>query len=303
MRVLRPSATTAPTLTSTLLLLFVIFGLTSLGFAAEIAELRNGFTIPHRSREFRDGLVRLYMDEAKKSFVDLPVEEIQSYSSQPDPEPAPATLTQPQPEQAASAASTANTSAASSNNQAPAVPANTGVPSKSTDQIVREASETHGVDSDFIHSVIQQESAGNPHAVSRTGARGLMQLMPGTAAQLGVEDSFSPEQNVHGGARYLRELLERYHGDAIKALAAYNAGPGAVDRYRGVPPYRETRAYVRRVVREYNRKKNGEVRRPETAQKAGGSTRKTLQANARPGDAPNSAADAIPAPRTNSGQM
>ena len=82
-----------------------------------------------------------------------------------------------------------------------------------------------------------------------------MQLMPGTAAQAGSEDSFSPEQNVHGGARYLRELLERYNGDAIKALAAYNAGPGAVDRYQGVPPYRETRQYVQRVVREYNKRK------------------------------------------------
>ncbi len=126
---------------------------------------------------------------------------------------------------------------------------------KSTSQIVREASETHGVDSDFIRSVIKQESAGNANAVSPAGARGLMQLMPGTASQLGVNDSFSPEQNVHGGARYLRELLERYNGDAIKALAAYNAGPGAVDRYHGVPPYRETRQYVQRVVRDYNKSK------------------------------------------------
>ena len=128
-------------------------------------------------------------------------------------------------------------------------------PAKSTNQIVSEASEKHGVDSDFIRSVIKQESAGNANAVSRAGARGLMQLMPGTALQLGVNDSFSPEQNVHGGAQYLRELLERYNGDAIKALAAYNAGPGAVDRYKGVPPYRETRQYVQRVVRDYNKSK------------------------------------------------
>jgi soluble lytic murein transglycosylase-like protein len=134
------------------------------------------------------------------------------------------------------------------------------VKDKSTDQIVREASRVQGVDSDFIHSVIQQESGGNAKAISRAGARGLMQLMPGTAAQLGVADSFSPEQNVHGGARYLRELLERYHGDAIKALAAYNAGPGAVDRYRGVPPYRETQRYVQRIVRQYNSKKQNSPR-------------------------------------------
>src|ERR1700686_4929181 len=97
MRVLRPSASTTLRLTSILLLFIFIIGLTSSGFAAEIAERRNGFTIPHRSREFRDGLVRLYMDEAKKSFVDLPVEEIRSYSTQPDPEPAPAALTQAKP--------------------------------------------------------------------------------------------------------------------------------------------------------------------------------------------------------------
>jgi soluble lytic murein transglycosylase-like protein len=200
--------------------------------AAEIAELRNGFAIPHRSREIHEGSVRLFLDEAKKSFVDLPVDEIQRYTSQPDPAPS-----------APGETSSANTAME---------PANA---IKSTDQIVHEASEKQGVDSDFINSVIRQESAGNSHAVSPAGARGLMQLMPGTAQGLGVKDSFSPEENVHGGARYLRELLERYNGDAVKALAAYNAGPGAVDRYRGVPPYRETRLYVQRIVRDYNRKK------------------------------------------------
>jgi soluble lytic murein transglycosylase-like protein len=212
------------------------------GFAAEVAELRNGFTIPHRSRELRAGIVRLYTDDAKTSFIDLPANEIQGYLNQPDPEPA---LTAPAPQ-----ANAATATAAQLPIQAPIQ-----TPEKSTEQIVREASKTHGVDSDFIDSVIQQESSGNPRAVSPAGARGLMQLMPGTAAQLGVADRFSPEQNVHGGTRYLRELLERYHGDAIRALAAYNAGPGAVDRYRGVPPYRETRAYVQRIVRQYNRKK------------------------------------------------
>ena len=213
------------------------------GFAAEVAELRNGFTIPHCSRELRDGKVRLYTDDAKKSFVDISADEIQSYSIQPDPEPVAAARTPAiQPQSPAAQAPIAAS-----------VPAQTAA--KSTDQIVREASKVQGVDSDFIRSVIHQESGGNTKAISRAGARGLMQLMPGTAAQLGVADSFSPEQNVHGGARYLRELLERYHGDAIKALAAYNAGPGAVDRYRGVPPYRETRLYVQRIVRQYNSKK------------------------------------------------
>jgi soluble lytic murein transglycosylase-like protein len=196
--------------------------LTSTVFAVQVAELRNGFTIRHRTRETRDGLVRLYIDDQKKSFVDIPAAEIQSYSIEPDPKP---------------------------------LTGENAGPAKSTHQIVSEASLKHGVDSDFIHSVIKQESAGNSNAVSRTGARGLMQLMPATASQLGVHDSFSPEQNVHGGARYLRELLERYNGDALKALAAYNAGPEAVDRYKGVPPYRETRQYVQRVIRDYNKSK------------------------------------------------
>lgn len=213
------------------LLLLCSTVLAATGFAAEVAELRNGFSIAHRSREMHNGSVRLYLDDAKKSFVDLPAGQIASYSTVPDPEPEPHLATSSSPA------------------LSPAMPA------KSTDQIVLEASETQGVDSDFLHSVIRQESAGNAKAVSSAGARGLMQLMPGTAQQLGVKDSFSPEQNVHGGALYLRELLDRYHGDAIKALAAYNAGPGAVDRYHGVPPYRETRLYVQRIVRDYNEKK------------------------------------------------
>lgn len=203
--------------------------LTGSAFALEVAELRNGFTIPHRTRESRDGLVRLYLDDQKKSFVDIAADDIEHYSSEPDPKPV------------------AN----------PPVISQAAKPSKSTHQIVREASAQQGVDSDFIHSVIKQESAGNASAVSRTGARGLMQLMPGTALQLGVHDSFSPEQNVHGGTLYLKELLQRYNGNAIKALAAYNAGPGAVDRYKGVPPYRETQQYVKRVVSDYNKSKQG----------------------------------------------
>ena len=98
-----------------------------------------------------------------------------------------------------------------------------------------------------------------------------MQLMPGTANKLGVQDSFDPEANVTGGSRYLRELLERYNFDLVKALAAYNAGPERVEQYRGVPPFRETRAYVARIVHEYNMKKiaqEKEARRKQTAAKA-----------------------------------
>jgi soluble lytic murein transglycosylase-like protein len=107
---------------------------------------------------------------------------------------------------------------------------------------------------DLLASVVKAESGGNSRAVSRTGARGLMQLMPGTAAGLGVKDSFQPNENVRGGSTYLDALLVRYHDNLALALAAYNAGPQAVDRYHGIPPYRETQAYVLRVIHEFNRR-------------------------------------------------
>ena len=121
--------------------------------------------------------------------------------------------------------------------------------------LLAQAGVAHRIDEDLLASVVRAESGGQTHAVSRTGARGLMQLMPGTATQVGVADAFEPGQNVDGGAAYLDRLLVRYHDDIALALAAYNAGPGAVDKYHGVPPYRETRAYVAKVIREFNRRK------------------------------------------------
>ena len=121
--------------------------------------------------------------------------------------------------------------------------------------ILAHAGAQHHIDEDLLASVIKAESGGNALAVSRTGARGLMQLMPGTASAMGVDDAFRPDQNVAGGTAYLDQLLIRYHDDVSLALAAYNAGPGAVDKYRGVPPFRETREYVSRVIREFNRRK------------------------------------------------
>ena len=121
------------------------------------------------------------------------------------------------------------------------------------------------MDADFIASVIRAESGNNPRAVSPKGAQGLMQLMPGTASKLGVKDSFDPAENVDGGVRYLRELLLLYNNDMIKALAAYNAGPQRVQQYKGVPPYRETHAYVARVINDYNRKKLAQRKHPRKA--------------------------------------
>jgi len=133
--------------------------------------------------------------------------------------------------------------------------------------IINDASVRSHIDADFIASVIRAESAGNPKAVSPKGAQGLMQLMPQTASTLGVRNSFDPEENVDGGVRYLRDLLVKYNGDAAKALAAYNAGPQRVQQYGGVPPYRETHAYVARVINDYNRKKTAQAKqaaRPES---------------------------------------
>jgi soluble lytic murein transglycosylase len=108
----------------------------------------------------------------------------------------------------------------------------------------------HDVQPALVKAVIAAESNFDPGAVSRKGAQGLMQLMPTTAEQLGVEDPLQPTENVRGGTRYLRKMLDRY-GDLSRALAAYNAGPSAVDRYGGVPPYRETQDYVNRVLTYY----------------------------------------------------
>ena len=118
--------------------------------------------------------------------------------------------------------------------------------------IIRSAAERYGVDTRLVEAIVQTESAGNPTAVSPKGARGLMQLMPERAAELGVRDSFDPTQNVDGGVRHMRDLLQRFGGDVTLALAAYNAGEAAVRAHGGVPPYAETREYVRRVRALYN---------------------------------------------------
>ncbi len=214
--------------------------------AAELAILRNGFSIRHEHRLVMGTTTRLFFAADDSSFTDVPTEEITGYEKDI---PLPADGSQ--------------TSISFRAQAATAAPA--------LNQVVDSASATYHLDPDLVNSVIHAESGFNAHAVSPKGARGLMQLMPGTASHLGVNDAFDPQANVTGGSRYLRELLERYHFDLIKALAAYNAGPERVEQYQGVPPFRETRAYVARIVHEYNTKKiaqEKEARQEQAAAKA-----------------------------------
>lgn len=118
-------------------------------------------------------------------------------------------------------------------------------------QLASDVARRHGLDPELVMAVAGVESAFQAKAVSRKGAQGLMQLMPGTARDLGVADPFDPAANLDGGTRYLRDLLATYDGDLPKALAAYNAGPTAVNRHQGVPPYKETRDYVKKVLHRY----------------------------------------------------
>lgn len=126
-------------------------------------------------------------------------------------------------------------------------------PNEAYEEIVQEAAQRYDIDPALIRAVMQTESAFHPYAVSRAGAEGLMQLMPDLADEMGVSDSFDPRQNIMGGARYLKRLLDYHNGDLDLALASYNAGPGNVERYGGVPPFRETRRYVKTVKALYAR--------------------------------------------------
>ena len=204
-------------------------------FASDLAVLRNGFSIRHERHQVLGGVTRLFVSADGSSFVDVPTAEIEHFE---------ATLGDPKP--------------AATQNPAEAQSAHLNVANLNrTDlsEVINSASNRYRLDPDLVNSVIRAESGFNVRAVSRKGARGLMQLMPQTSSQLGVGNAFDAQANVEGGARYLRELLERYNFDLVKALAAYNAGPRRVEQFGGVPPYYETRAYVARIVRDFNRKK------------------------------------------------
>jgi soluble lytic murein transglycosylase-like protein len=121
----------------------------------------------------------------------------------------------------------------------------------SFDSIIKSISAKYNIDPRLVSAVVQTESNFNPNAESASGAQGLMQLMPDTARELGVQNSLDPVQNLEGGVHYLRSMLDRYDGNVSMALAAYNAGPGTVSKYGGIPPYQETQSYVRRVLDAY----------------------------------------------------
>jgi soluble lytic murein transglycosylase-like protein len=198
-----------------------LLGASLFASAADLAVLRNGFSIRHERREVVGSVTRLYLGADRNGYVDVPTGDIERFE-QDLPAPTAAHGSQPM------------------------------------NDAINAVSSRHHLDPDLINSVIHAESGFNPRAVSPKGARGLMQLMPQTASRLGVVNSFDPGDNLEGGTRYLRELLERYNFDLIKALAAYNAGPQRVEQYHGVPPYYETQAYVARIIRDFNRKKLAE---------------------------------------------
>jgi len=190
-------------------------------FAGEYAVLSTGFRIHADRHETEGAIVRLY---ANGGVTEMPAAQIAGFEADDAAKPAPAPL-----------------------NVAPAAP--------SAKELVTAAALRNGLPPEFVHSVVSAESAYRTNAISRKGTIGLMQLMPATASEYGA-DPADPRQNVEAGTRYLRDLLLKYqHSDhqVSRALAAYNAGPGAVDRHHGVPPYRETLAYVGRVLRKYEK--------------------------------------------------
>jgi soluble lytic murein transglycosylase-like protein len=207
-----------------LLKVFFALALASPAFAGEYAVLTTGFRIHADRHEFEGSSVKLF---TTNGLIEVPASSIASFESEEYVAPSPAPV-------AAAAL-------------VPPTP-------KSTDPktLVREAAVRNSLPPAFVASVARAESAMRQSAVSPKGAIGVMQLMPATARALDA-DPHDTGQNIDAGTRLLRELLVKYDGDVVKALAAYNAGPGAVDKYNGLPPYRETQDYVNKVIRDYQK--------------------------------------------------
>jgi soluble lytic murein transglycosylase-like protein len=213
----------------------IVAALAPAAHAAELVTLRNGFEMRCDHHAQVEGHVRLYLGSGEDNYIEFVPQEVAGVKQVPDPP----------------------TQAAATKDSLPALQsagAETALRPADLSEMLSRAGHEHNLDVDLLASVVKAESAGNARAVSPAGARGLMQLMPSTASELGVEDSFKPEENVRGGSAYLDSLLMRYRDNLALALAAYNAGPQAVDKYRGIPPYHETQAYVARVIHEFNRR-------------------------------------------------
>ena len=245
--------------------------------AAEVAVLRNGSQISFVRKEQIDAnTTRLYLSSGH---LDLSTADIESFEKEETPVALPdvADKDAKNDKNVQNVVNPNSSSPASLGQQQTAVvlPATTTKPvtQPELEQFVRDAAAKNRLDPDFVASVIRAESNFKPHAVSPKGARGLMQLMPSTAAQLGVADAFDPKANIEAGTAHLNSLLNLYHDDPVKALAAYNAGAHRVDQYHGVPPYRETRAYVSKIVRDFNAKKRAQMKTlPATTTKVAASS-------------------------------
>jgi len=225
---------------SLLITAVALAALTPEAHAGERVTLRNGFEIDCHHHGLVENQVRLYLSAGEDNYIERHPEDIASVETVPDP-PVPPELKSQTP------ATSPKTNAQKADTEGKLSPADLS-------EMLTKAGHEHNLDVDLLASLVKAESGGNAHAVSRAGARGLMQLMPGTARDLGVEDSFKPDENVRGGSVYLDTLLTHYHDNLALALAAYNAGPEAVAKYHGIPPYRETQAYVARVIHEFNRR-------------------------------------------------
>lgn len=219
-----------------------LVGSTVVASATDLAILRNGNSIRHERHQTLGAVTRLYLSDSASGYLEIPTDQIERFEVDNTPQPVPSVASNP----------------AQSNliNRTAVLPSLSPRPQRivdrqSLDQMVNGAGQRHQIDPDFINSVIRAESGFNNRAVSKKGAQGLMQLMPGTAKFLGVTNSFDPAQNIMGGAKYLRQMLNQFSGDIELALAAYNAGPGNVKKYGGIPPFKETQQYVSKVLGYY----------------------------------------------------